>query len=159
MITLLHIEDNDDDAFLLAEACRREGIPHRLQRAINGAEGLKYLLGEGSYSDRAAHPLPDLIITDLHMPVLDGLEFLRSINSQASIPPICKIVLTSSQNEQEIQTAYSLGASACFSKLSTLMELRVVVNQAYDIYRRFVQSNPVPSSLPAALEEGAMPPL
>ncbi len=139
MIVLLHIEDNDDDTFMLAEAFKREGIPHRFQRALNGAEGLNYLLGVNQYADRDAYPFPDLVITDFDMPVLDGLGFLRSLQDTSLSGSLATMALTSSKCDADIETAYQLGALACFAKPSHRSEWCTLATQAYGVYRRFQQ--------------------
>ena len=149
MIVLLHIEDNDDDTFMLAEAFKREGIPHRFQRALNGAEGLNYLLGVNQYADRDAYPFPDLVITDFDMPFLDGLGFLRSLRDTSLSGSIATMALTSSKRNVDIEMAYQLGALACFAKPSLLLEWCTLATQAYDVYRRFKQMEA------ASLDKGA----
>jgi two-component system response regulator len=144
MIVLLHIEDNDDDTFMLAEAFKREGIPHRFQRAVNGAEGLNYLLGVDQYGDRTAYPFPDLVITDFSMPVLDGLGFLRSLRETSLSGSLATMALTSSKCDADIEAAYQLGVLACFAKPSDLTEWRALAIQAYGVYGRFRQMLPSP---------------
>jgi CheY-like chemotaxis protein len=142
MIVLLHIEDNDDDTFMLAEAFKREGIPHRFQRVVNGAEGLNYLLGVDQYVDRDAYPFPDLVITDFSMPVLDGLGFLRSLRDTPLSGSLPVMALTSCKCEADIEAAYQLGTLACLSKPSVPSEWRALVTKAYGIYGRFKQIQP-----------------
>ena len=146
MMTLLHIEDNDDDAFLLAEAFRREGIPHRFHRATNGAEGLNYLMGMESYADRAAYPLPDLVITDFHMPVMDGIAFLRALKETPLAGTMATLALTSCKCEADIETARQLGALECLDKPASIDQWRAVVVRAYDIYGRFKQGQALPAT-------------
>ena len=144
MIIILHIEDNEDDTFMLAQAFKREGIPHRFHRAVNGAEGLNYILGVDQYADRASYPFPDLVITDFSMPGLDGLGFLRSLQNTAFCGSLATMALTSSKCDADIETAYKLGALACFGKPAHLTEWRAVANQAYVVYGRFKQMQPAP---------------
>jgi CheY-like chemotaxis protein len=144
MIILLHIEDNDDDTFMLAEAFKREGIPHRFQRAVNGADGLSYLFGINQFADRDAYPFPDMVITDFSMPILDGLGFLRSLRDTPFSGSLATMAVTSSKCDVDIETAYRLGALACFSKPSTLSEWRALAIEAYGIYGRFKQMQPLP---------------
>ena len=81
---VLYAEDDENDAFLLANAFKRVGIPHRLVVVDDGRAAIDYLAGEGEYADRAQHPLPRLVLLDLKMPAVTGLEVLQWIKG----PPV-----------------------------------------------------------------------
>ncbi len=112
---LLLAEDDDNDALLLQRALHRADAPFRVVRVNNGEEAVAYLSGQGSFSDRQTHPLPDLLLLDLKMPRMDGFEVLRWRLAQSMlIIPV--IVFSSSTIERDIRQAYELGASSYAAK-------------------------------------------
>ncbi len=135
-LNILLIEDSDDDAFLLDRALNREGIPTSMRRVANGAQAVSYLEGHGDYSNRSASPFPNVIFTDLNMPVMDGFAVLHWLkqNPNCSLLPV--MVFSSSNNDGDIEKAYRLGANAYLVKPSTLTELQAVVRVAHDFWKR-----------------------
>lgn len=108
---LLLAEDDDNDALLLERALRRADSPFHLVRALDGEEVVAYLAGQGAFSDRTAHPLPDLLLLDLKMPRMDGLEVLRWRLAQR-MHNLPVIVFSSSTLPRDIREAYALGAAS-----------------------------------------------
>ncbi|MEP6663929.1 MAG: response regulator [Verrucomicrobiota bacterium] len=124
--TILLVEDNEDDVFLMKRALKEANIFNPLQLAVHGQHAMDYLAGDGKYADRVQHPLPSLIFLDLKLPFKHGLEVLQWIREQPALDTILVIVLTSSSEERDIQQAYRLGARSFLVKPPTpvmLLEL------------------------------------
>src|SRR4051812_25757417 len=85
-LQILLVDDDDNDAHLVERALERVKANVGLNRVRNGEEAIAYLQAKGEYADRARFPFPNLIVTDLKMPLMDGLEFLRWVKSH----PVCK---------------------------------------------------------------------
>jgi len=95
----------------------------------DGAKAIEYLSGEGQFANRAAHPFPELIITDLKMPCVDGLDVLRWLAQHPEYRRVPKILLSGSSLERDIDEAYRLGANTYFQKPATLDEYRALIHQ------------------------------
>jgi len=120
---VLIAEDNPDDALLLRRALQKAGILARLKIVSDGEEMLLYLQAKGAYADRANNPLPNLIILDLKMPRRSGLEVLQWISDNPQLIVVPTIVLSASNLENDVRTAYNLGANTYFVKPTTFEEL------------------------------------
>ena len=100
-IVWLVAEDSEDDFFLLQRACASASSPPKLQRTRNGAEAQQYLLGDGVFGDRDVYPLPAMVVSDLKMPVMDGLELLAWLQGHRWEPIIRFVLLTSSDAQSD----------------------------------------------------------
>lgn len=120
---VLVAEDNPDDALLLRRALEKAGIIARLKIVSDGEEMLLYLQAKGAYADRAAYPIPSLIILDLKMPRKTGLEVLTWITENPDLAVVPTIVLSASNLDNDVRSAYNLGANTYFVKPSTFEEL------------------------------------
>jgi CheY-like chemotaxis protein len=115
MRTILQVEDDPNDVFFLQQAMSNAGVAHPIQVATNGQQAIDYLQGAGQFSDRIQFPMPCLVLLDLKLPCVMGLEVLKWIHDQDGTPPVV-IVLTASAEEGDIATAYRLGANAFLTK-------------------------------------------
>jgi len=114
--TILLVEDNPDDEELTLLAFEDCQIANQVIVKRDGAEALDYLLGRGIYSDRHLYPMPSLVLLDLKLPKVDGLEVLRCLRSDARTKILPIIILTTSEEEQDLLNSYSLGCNSYIRK-------------------------------------------
>ena len=117
---ILLVEDREADAFLLQYAYQRAEIPIPLQVVTDGQMAIDYLAGTGKFGDRAQFPLPGLVLLDLKLPYVMGMEVLAWIRQQPSLKRLIVIILSSSINESDIAQAYELGVNAYLVKPSDM---------------------------------------
>ncbi len=122
--TILLVEDEENDVFFLKYAFKEVGILNPLQVAEDGKAAMDYLSGTGEYADREKFPLPCLVLLDLKLPGVMGMEVLKWIREQPELKTLIVIILTSSRLEPDIERAYQLGANAYLVKPSSPSELR-----------------------------------
>ncbi|MDB6015666.1 MAG: two-component system response regulator [Pedosphaera sp.] len=113
--TILQVEDDPNDVFLLQYALIKVGVNDPVQVAGDGQEALDYLAGVGKFADRKAYPLPGLVLLDLKLPYVMGLEVLKWIRQQPGTPRIV-IILSASGQKTDIAAAYHLGANGFLVK-------------------------------------------
>ena len=110
-VTILLVEDDDGHARLLEKNLRRGGLINRLIRVADGQEAVDYVSHVGDFQDATAYPLPSIVLLDVRMPRLDGFEVLAYLKGTAALMKIPVIMLTSTDNQKEIDRAYELGAN------------------------------------------------
>jgi CheY-like chemotaxis protein len=113
---ILLVEDLEDDILLIRRAFAAAKLHIPLQVVRDGEEAIAYLMGVDKYERRDEFPLPDLILLDLKMPKMDGLDVLRWIRSHPHLKGIRVIVLTSSEDIYDVNKAYELGANSFLVK-------------------------------------------
>ena len=113
---ILLVEDNLLDVELTLDAFQEARLGNTVHVARSGQEALDYLLGQGEYADRAAYPLPDLILLDLKLPGIDGHEVLRRVKGTPVLRRLPVIVLTSSKEEGDLALSYDVGANSYLVK-------------------------------------------
>lgn len=109
---ILLVEDNADDALLTMRALRRGGLENHVVHARDGVEALDYLFGTGAHQGRDASDLPIVMLLDLKLPKLDGLDVLRRVREHDATRLLPVVILTSSQEEQDLVAGYRLGANS-----------------------------------------------
>lgn len=114
--TILLVEDNPDDVQLTLHTFRKQNIANDIAVARDGAEALDYLLGAGEAAGRQDHPLPAVVLLDLKLPKVDGLEVLKAIRADKRTRHLPVVVLTSSKQEQDVIACYDLGANSFVRK-------------------------------------------
>jgi chemotaxis family two-component system response regulator Rcp1 len=112
-IEILLVEDSPDDADLMTEALREGRLEVKIHRVGNGEEAMAFLYRQGPFT---ASPRPDLILLDLHLPRMNGHEVLAELKRDAAFRRIPIVIITSSENEQDIVRAYDLYANCCVCK-------------------------------------------
>lgn len=120
--TLLLVEDNPDEVELMTLALEKAGMRNPLQIVRDGQRALDYLQGLKQYADRGRHPLPCLVFLDLRLPRISGLDVLQWMKGHPKIKRIPVIVLTSSRDPGDIETAYDHGANSFLTKPAKLAE-------------------------------------
>lgn len=121
--TLLLVEDNEDDVFLMRRALKGAKVANPLFVAEDGQQAVDYLGGAGKYSDRTQYPLPAVVFLDLKLPLLSGHEVLSWIRRQTELDSVVVIVLTSSSEARDLNRCYSLGANSYLVKPPTPEQL------------------------------------
>ena len=114
-LVIVVIEDDENDALLLVRGLRRAGV-RDIAVLSRAEEAVRYMTGEGEYSDRHKHPFPNLILLDLGLPGMSGLQFLAWLREQPLLSATPIIVLSGSPFSQDITQSYALGAKTFFTK-------------------------------------------
>jgi CheY-like chemotaxis protein len=124
---ILLVEDNPDDEALTLRALRKNNILNEVIVVRDGVEALDFLFCNGAYSGRPAHEMPALVLLDLKLPKIDGLEVLRQMRSQEVTCRLPVVVLTSSREEGDISNSYKLGASSYIVKPVDFMKFMEII--------------------------------
>ena len=133
MKTILQVEDDPNDVFLLTHALRKVGIGNPIQVAGDGQQAIDYLQGAGKFAERAKFPFPCLVLLDLKLPFVTGLDVLRWIRQQPG-PILTVLMLTASGSEADIVEAYRRGANAFLIKPSEAGRLEEMVRAIKDFW-------------------------
>lgn len=115
-VHLLLVEDNPDHAELIRRQLEQLGFPLRLHHVEDGEAALDYVFGKGAFSDRSRFPEPNVVLLDLRLPRVDGLEVLRIVKSQPQFGKLPIIVLTSSDAENDVARSFELRADGFLTK-------------------------------------------
>jgi len=134
MDLILCVEDDEDDAFILERAFVRAGIANPLVVVPGGKEAIEYLSGTGAYAGRALHPLPALVLLDLNMPGVSGLDVLKWIRATPNTATLVVIVLTSSSQDSDVNRAYIIGANGYLVKPTDLDGVTVMARAIKDYW-------------------------
>jgi CheY-like chemotaxis protein len=137
---ILLAEDNADDVLLIRLALEKAGCCFLLRVVRDGEEVLHYLQGEGAFADRAQFPVPDLLLLDLAMPRMSGLEVLAWLQPRAEFMHLPVIVLSGFCDEGAIHRAYGLGASAFLIKPGEFSELVSAMRHVTDFWLHGAQA-------------------
>jgi len=115
-VEILLVEDNPNDVELTLRALKRHNLANKVCVVKDGAEALDYIFSVGDYADRDINQPPKVILLDLKLPKVDGLEVLRQIKSDERTKTIPVVVLTSSREEQDMIESYKLGVNSYIVK-------------------------------------------
>ena len=113
---ILLVEDNRDDEELAIRALRKHNVANKVAVARDGVEAIEFLLGSGGQGGNDVRPLPQVVLLDLSLPLLSGLEVLKRLRADERTRLLPVVVLTSSREEEDIVKSYSLGANAYVPK-------------------------------------------
>lgn len=142
---VLLVEDNPDDEELTRIAFEKSRLLNELVVARDGAEALDYLFAQGRYADRSPERLPQVILLDLKLPKISGLDVLRRIRDDERTRMIPVVVLTSSKEEEDIVRSYRLGANAYVRKPVDFNEFSEAATQL-GVFWLLLNQPPPPSS-------------
>jgi two-component system response regulator len=141
---ILLVEDNPDDIALTIRAFRKSNIMNDIVQAHDGSEALDYLFGTGQYAGRDLSMMPTLILLDLKMPKVDGLEVLRQLRANERTRLLPVVILTTSKEDQDIIDGYALGANSYVRKPVDFNQFVEAVRQL-GLYW-FVLNEPLPKN-------------
>ncbi len=115
-VEILLVEDNPNDAELALRSLKKHNLANKILWVKDGAEALEFVFSTGAYSGRTIANVPKVVLLDLKLPKVDGLEVLRRIKSDEKMKVIPVVVLTSSQEEQDRVNSYKLGVNSYIVK-------------------------------------------
>lgn len=121
---ILIVDDDPNDRLLIERAFRNVGVETSIHAVGSATEAMAYIKGLGKYTDRDAYRYPTFIMTDLEMPLADGLDLLRFVKENAEGGVIPTVVFSSSTNPDDVERCYRLGASSYHVKPTTFEALR-----------------------------------
>ncbi len=115
-VEILLVEDNPNDAEMTIRALKKNNLANKIVHLNDGEEALNFVFGKGKFAGRNTSNKPKVILLDLKMPKVDGIEVLRKIKSEESTKVIPVVVLTSSKEDPDIAACYDLGANSYIVK-------------------------------------------
>lgn len=115
-VEILLVEDNNDDVDLTLHALRKENLANHIHVARDGEEALEFLFCNGAHVQRSFERPPKLVLLDLKLPKVDGMEVLRRLKDDPRTRTIPVVILTSSKEERDLVTGYGLGANSYIQK-------------------------------------------
>ena len=136
MITkpILHVEDEENDIFLVQLAFQKAGVRVPLINVRDGESAIDYLAGRGRFADRWEYPLPGLVLLDLNLPGKSGIEVLRWLRKQPALDSLVVLLFSSSNLQRDIRNAFAAGANAYLVKPPGLEELVEIVRSIRDFW-------------------------
>jgi CheY-like chemotaxis protein len=140
--TVLYVEDEENDVVLIQHVWEKAGIPSALKIATDGEQAVAYLAGDGRHAERDEYPMPCLVLLDLNLPKLGGLEVLKWIREQPHFFTLRVVVLSSSNRPRDIHTAYACGANAYLVKPPSVKGLVEMVSSVKEFWLSFAQTPP-----------------
>ncbi|MBI4986610.1 MAG: response regulator [Rhodocyclales bacterium] len=129
VVEILLVEDTEADAELAIRALRKRGLANHLVWVKDGAEALDFLFAEGDYADRDVGSHPKVVLLDLRLPKVSGIEVLRRIKADARTQEIPVVALTSSKEESDLDECYKLGVNSYITKPVEFEEFARVVGE------------------------------
>jgi CheY-like chemotaxis protein len=139
LISVLLVEDDPGDVMLIREAFADHKVGNGLSVVSDGVEAMRYVRGEGEYSDRE---WPDLVLLDLNLPRKNGVEVLAEIKGDENLATIPVIVLTTSEAEEDVMRSYRLHANAFITKPVDFERFREIVHQIDEFFIGIVKLPP-----------------
>ncbi len=127
--SVLLVEDNPDDIALTMRAFRKHNIENRVVVAVDGVEALDYLFGTGAHAGRDTSQQPQLVLLDLKLPKVDGLDVLRRLRADPRTRYLPVVVLTSSVEKRDLIESYDLGANSYVQKPVDFLEFVAATSQ------------------------------
>ena len=115
-VEILLVEDNPNDVELTLSALQKRNLSNKVFVVKDGAEALDFIFASGAYSQRKVEKRPKVVLLDLKLPKVDGIEVLRRIKADSRTSPIPVVMLTSSQEERDVVNSYNLGVNSYIVK-------------------------------------------
>lgn len=140
---ILLVEDNPDDELLTLRALRKNNVLNKVIVARDGVEALEYLFATGTHAGRDAEVLPQLVLLDLKLPKVDGLEVLRLMRSDERTRLVPVVILTSSTERQDMLEGYGLGANSYVRKPVNFVQFTAAVEQLKSYWLVLNESPPI----------------
>ncbi len=128
-VEILLVEDNPNDAELTLRSLRKNNVSNRIHVVRDGAEALEFIFGKGAYNGRSLKEGPKVILLDLKLPKVDGLEVLRQIKNDQQTRKVPVVILTSSKEERDIVEGYRLGVNSYIVKPVDFAQFTEAVRQ------------------------------
>jgi two-component system response regulator len=153
-VEILLVEDDPRDVELTKHALKKENLCNNIHVVADGEEALDFLFGRGMYSHRQNGPNPYLVLLDLHLPKVDGLEVLREMKKQPRTRVIPVVVLTSSREQRDVVDSYRLGVNSYIQKPVDFGQFQEAVKQV-GLYWLLLNQAPALETSPNQPEEPA----
>ena len=144
MYQILLVEDNDDDVQLTLRAFRKSDLVSTVTVVRDGVEAFEYLLGTGEYVSRNSDVLPDLVLLDIKLPRVDGVQVLERLRSHPRTKLIPIVILTSSAEPKDLLTCYTLGANSYVRKPIDFQQFTRALHQIGSYWLQTNQAPPAP---------------
>jgi two-component system, response regulator len=144
-IEILLVEDNKDDVELTLHALRKENLANSIHVARDGEEALQFLFCNGAHAGRSFDSPPKLVLLDLKLPKVDGMEVLRRLKADPRTKTIPVVILTSSKEERDLVQGYGLGANSYIQKPVDFEQFRDTV-KTVGLYWLLINQAPVPKA-------------
>ncbi len=135
------IEDEEAHAQLTQRAIRKSGNVNHIDIVYDGEQGLDYLFNRGKYEDKSRFPCPGLVLLDIKLPGIDGIEVLREIKKHPELRKIPVIMLTTSEREEDMARAYGCHANSYITKPVGFREFEEKIGQL-DFYWMIINESP-----------------
>ena len=145
-IEILLVEDNQDDIELTLHALRKENLANNIHVAHDGEEALEFLFCNGAHADRSFDSPPRVVLLDLKLPKVDGMEVLRRLKGDPRTRTIPVVVLTSSREERDLVDSYGLGANSYIQKPVDFEQFRETV-KSMGFYWLVINQAPVATAV------------
>lgn len=151
---ILLVEDSPDDAELAIHALRREHLANNIFVARDGEEALDFLFCRGPFATRSFDHPPKLVLLDLKLPKVDGIEVLKQLKDDLRTKAIPVVVLTSSREEQDLVRSYDLGANSYIQKPVDFEQFRQTV-KTVGLYWMVINQRPAPREASKSAGQGS----
>lgn len=151
---ILLVEDNPDDAELAIHALRREHLANHIYIARDGEEALDFLFCRGTFASRSFDSPPKLVLLDLKLPKVDGIEVLKQCKNDARTRAIPVVIMTSSKEERDLVSSYDLGANSYIQKPVDFEQFRETVKTA-GLYWMVINQRPATNGAKKSAGQGA----
>jgi CheY-like chemotaxis protein len=152
--TILLVEDEENDVMFMRMALEHAGIASGLQVAEDGEQAIDYLSGKGEFADRGRHPLPALVLLDLKLPRVMGMDVLKWIRSRPEMDLMVVVVLSSSQQRSDIYQACALRANSYLVKPTNPLDLNAMMELVKQYWLRHNQPTASIAAFAAAERRG-----